>query len=41
MDDWCQAALEEYRTLRQESLEAIARLQQIAQYGLATAGVAI
>lgn len=41
MDAWVEVALEEYRSLRQESLEAIQRLQQIAQYGLATAGVAV
>jgi hypothetical protein len=33
--------IEEYRSLRQESLEALARQQTIAQYGLATAGVAL
>lgn len=34
-------AVEEYKTLRQEALEAIARSQAIAQYGLATAGVGV
>jgi hypothetical protein len=34
-------AIEEYKSVRQESLEAVARLQTIAQYGLAAAGVAI
>lgn len=41
MDPWLAVALEEYKSLRVESLEAIGRLQQIAQYGLATTGVAI
>jgi hypothetical protein len=34
-------AMEEYKSLRQESLEALARQQTIAQYGLAAAGVVV
>lgn len=33
--------MEEYKTVRQESLDAIARIQVVAQYSLATAGVAL
>jgi hypothetical protein len=39
--DTLDVAVEEYKTLRQEALEAIARSQAIAQYGLATAGVGV
>ncbi len=35
------ALLEQYRTVRQESLEALSRHQTIAQYGTALAGVAV
>ena len=34
-------AIEEYKTVREESLGAVARSQAIAQYGLATAGVGV
>jgi hypothetical protein len=34
-------AIEEYKSLRQESLDALARQQTIAQYGLAAVGVVI
>jgi Na+/proline symporter len=37
--DWVQTALEEYRTLRQESLEAIAGQQRTLQLGLVSIGV--
>jgi hypothetical protein len=39
--DAIDASLEEYKSLRQESLEALGRLQTIAQYGLAAAGVGV
>jgi hypothetical protein len=35
------AAIEEYKSVRQERLEALARQQAVAQYGLATGGVAV
>jgi hypothetical protein len=39
MDDWVAAILEEYKTLRTESLQAIEQMQRTLQIGLVAIGV--